>query len=370
MEINQDHLIFLSSYQKKNQVDLVCLGEKNEITKRDFAFCRNVNVFHLNFLSRIVNSFFSFLKLEPLQNGFYLSNEMKNYIDSVEDEYDSIICHLLRSSQYLPDKFKGKKILEMTDLQSLAYQQLINQLSMLNPLKYLYITEKLLVDKYEKRNFGKFHNIVFVSNNDATEAKKKISKKNKIYVIEMAKNFAFKLFKHKKNNNKIIFIGNIKFIPNKLACYYFVKNILKIINLEYPEIKFHIIGNVGYLDKFVLSKYRNVVVHGKINNLKNVIKNSICGICNVKISTGFQSKTLTYMSYGIPAILSINSFINTSFRKNKDVLVFRNDKELIKNIFNLKRSKKMANQLSNNSQMIVKKKYNRNKVLLKYNKIT
>ena len=51
-------LKFLS---KKNQVDLVCLGEKNEITKRDFAFCRNVNVFHLNFLSRIVNSFFCIL---------------------------------------------------------------------------------------------------------------------------------------------------------------------------------------------------------------------------------------------------------------------------------------------------------------------
>ena len=83
------------------------------------------------------------------------------------------------------------------------------------------------------------------------QKKKKASKKNKIYVIEMAKNFAFKLFKNKKNNNKIIFIGNIKFIPNKLACYYFAKNILKKINLEYPEIKFHIIGNIGYLDKFV-----------------------------------------------------------------------------------------------------------------------
>ena len=47
---------------------------------------------------------------------------MKNYIDSVEDKYDSIICHLLRSSQYLPNQFKGKKILEMTDPQSLAYQ--------------------------------------------------------------------------------------------------------------------------------------------------------------------------------------------------------------------------------------------------------
>ena len=78
---------------------------------------------------------------------------MKNYIDSVEDKYDSIICHLLRSSQYLPNQFRGKKILEMTDLQSLAYQELINQLSILNPLKYIYIIEKLLVDRYEKKIF-------------------------------------------------------------------------------------------------------------------------------------------------------------------------------------------------------------------------
>ena len=41
-------------------------------------------------------------------------------------------------------------------------------------------------------------------------------------------------------------------------------------------------------------------------------------MCNVKISTGFQYKTLTYMSYGIPVILSINAFVNTKFKKNKE----------------------------------------------------
>ena len=75
------------------------------------------------------------------------------------------------------------------------------------------------------------------------------------------------------------------------------------------------------------------------------------------------------MSYGIPAILSINSFINSNFKKNKEVLVFRNDEELIKNIFYLKRNEKTANQLSINSQIIIKKKYNRNKVLSKYSEI-
>ena len=75
------------------------------------------------------------------------------------------------------------------------------------------------------------------------------------------------------------------------------------------------------------------------------------------------------MSYGIPTILSINSFINTSFKKNKEVLVFRNNEELIKNIFYLKTNEKTANELSINSQIIVKKKYNRNKVLSKYSEI-
>ena len=86
-----DILKFLS---KKNQVDLVCLGKKNEILNKNLTFCKSIKVFHLNFLRRIINTVFSFLKLEPLQNGFFLSNEMKDYIDSVENKYDSIICHL------------------------------------------------------------------------------------------------------------------------------------------------------------------------------------------------------------------------------------------------------------------------------------
>ena len=360
-----DILKFLS---KKNKVHLVCLEKENEIYKKNLSFCAKIKTFKLSFIARIIKATFSMLKLEPLQNGFYLSNEMKNYINSVADQYDTIICHLLRSSQYMPNNYNGKKVLEMSDLQSLAYQQLIKQLSVLNPVKYVYIFEKFLVEKYEKKTFKNFHNIVFVSNKDAREANKKISiKKN--HVIEMAKNFNSNLYKYKKNNYKIIFIGNIKFIPNKIACNDFVKNVLGLINLKYPKISFHVIGNIGYLNKIFLKKYKNVVVHGKVKNLKNVMKNSICGLCNVKVSTGFQSKILTYMSFGIPTVLSNNSFVNTGLKKNKEVLVFKNNKQLKEKIFYLLNNKKIAEQLSRNSEKIIKKKYNRDKILSKYDKI-
>ena len=360
-----DILKFLS---KKNKIHLVCLEKENEIYKKNLSFCNKIKTFELSFLSRLIKAIFSILKLEPLQNGFYLSNEMKNYINSVADQYDTIICHLLRSSQYLPDNYKGKKVLEMSDLQSLAYQQLIIQLSALNPIKYIYILEKFLVERFEKKTFKKFHNIVFVSNKDAKEANKKVSNK-KTYVVEMSKNFDSKFYNYKKNNYKIIFIGNIKFIPNKIACNDFVENVLGLINLKYPKISFHVIGNIGYLHKKTLKKHRNVIVHGKVKNLKSVMKNSICGLCNVKVSTGFQSKILTYMSYGIPTVLSNSSFINTGFKKNWDVLVFKNNEQLKEKIFFLINNKKGAEKLSNNSKKTIKKKYNKDKVLLKYDKI-
>ena len=57
------------------------------------------------------------------------------------------------------------------------------------------------------------------------------------------------------------------------------------------------------------------------------------------------------------------------FKKNKEVLVYKNNDELVKKIFHIIENKKIANQLSMNSQMIIKKRYNRNKVLSKYTKI-
>jgi len=361
----------LQILSKKNQVDLVCLANKEIKKNKNLSFCKNVKIFHVNFLNRIINIFLSFIKLEPLQTGYYLSEKMKNHINKVESKYDTIICHHLRSSQYMPDKFKGIKILEKTDLLSLNYERSIKQLSLFNPLKYIYFLEKILVTKYEKKIFKNFHKIIFISNLDAQIAKKKTTKSNSIHVIGPGnKNkFSSQRFKYSKSNNKIIFIGNMRYLPNKLACKDFVKNVLKKINLKYPEIKFHIIGDIRLLDKIFLSSYKNVVVHGRVENLKTAIKNSICGLCNVKISTGFQSKILTYMNHGIPAILSITSFSATNFKKNKEVLVFRKNEELIKKIILLKENKKKSNQISKNSKLAIRKKYDFYKNLSKYEKL-
>ena len=52
-----------------------------------------------------------------------------------------------------------------------------------------------------------------------------------------------------------------------------------------------------------MEKDNSVIIHGKVKKLTLTIK-SLCGLANLNVASGIQTKLLTYMSYGIPAIAS------------------------------------------------------------------
>ena len=359
-------LSILKSLSKSNKIDIVCIDQ--QLNKKKIRFCNQEIRFKINFFLRIFNTIFSLVRLQPLQNGYFFSKQMFSYIEQNKNDYDTMIFHLIRSCQYLPSDFYGKTILEMTDLVSVRDEQIIQNLKIINPLKYLYMLERFLIKRYEKNISNKFDKVVFISTKELYQAKKFIDK-DKIQVIENFFNPESKIYKFSKKNNKIVFLGNINYLPNKLACHEFSKKILPEINKKYPEVSFHIVGKINLLDKLFFKLHKNVKVHGPIANLKTVFKESICGICNVKIATGFQNKILNYMSFGIPAITSKESFDSSLFRKNKDVYVYSTNEELVKLIFSLKENKKISNKLSKNSYQTLKNKFSPLKIFIKYRKI-
>ena len=361
-------LSILKSLSKKNKVDVICIDQNQSVNKKKIHFCNNEIRFQINLFQRFFNTLNSLFHLKPLQNGYFYSKEMFNFIENNKDRYDVIIFHLIRCAQYLPPDFSGMKILEMTDLISIRDQQIIKRLSIINPLKYLYILERFLIKRYEKIVSNKFDKIVFISKKELYEAKKFIDRR-KIEVIENIFKVEKNIFKFKSNNNKIIFLGNINYIPNKLACFDFTKNILPIINKKYPDITFNIIGKINFLDKFYFKLQNNTIIHGPVKNLETIFKNSICGICNVNIATGFQNKILNYMSYGLPTITSVESFDKSTFKKNKDILVYSKKNELIKFLLSLKEDKKLSDKLSRNSFNTTKNKFKFSKIFMKYQKI-
>jgi len=228
--------------------------------------------------------------------------------------------------------------------------------------------EKILLRLYEKKISNLFDKVVFISDKEIHVAKQ-IIENEKIFTITSAFKTEKKIFKHKKNNYKILFVGNINYFPNKLACYNFARTIMPILKENYPSIEFNIVGKISFLDKFFLSRFQSVKVHGPLNNIEKIIKNSICGICNLKVATGLQMKIFTYLSYGLPVIASQKSFPKNILIKNKQIIVYKDSKDLVSLINKLIKNKKIANKISNNGFRLLKIKFNSSKVYGNYLKI-
>ena len=124
---------------------------------------------------------------------------------------------------------------------------------------------------------------------------------------------------------------------------------MPILRSKHENLEFNIVGKINFVDKFILSTFLKTKIHGPLKNVEKLVKKSVCGICNLKVATGLQMKIFTYMGFGLPSIIHKNSFPKNILKKNKHVLVYSNDKELISVITNIIKNKKIANKLSINS---------------------
>ncbi len=333
--------------KKKNIVDVVYLTKKKDHNKKlnegKFFFASNL-------LLKIIYCLNSLIKINPIQFGIFFSAKMKNFIEQNSNRYDLLFFHHIRSSQYLPSDFKGKLILEMGDLYSKNYYLTYKNLNFLNPLKYIYLLESYLVKKKEMELFSKFDRIILYSKNEIKTISNKFKKK--IYFLtESIDKINKDKFVFSKKNNKIIFIGNLNYLPNILACKEFIYSVIPRLVKFLPDLKFYVIGNIKLIDKFILSFNKNVKILGEQKNIERYMGNSICGISNLRVASGVQGKILTYMSFGLPVICSKQTAANF----NKSVVRYNNNGDLIKKILLLKNNKKISLNYSIKSKKMVKK---------------
>ena len=350
-------LKIINFLKKKNQVDVVTLYRKKTELKKRIVYFKSPNYF-----LKIFYVLHSLLRLKPLQFGLFLSKKMKAYIKKNAKRYDLLFFYHIRSSQYLPNNYKGSTVIEMGDLYSSNYYQTFCNLNIFNPLKYVYLIESILIKRVENRIFQSFNKIILFSKNEI----KKINKifRKKIYNVNISIKSVQKKFTYSLKNNKILFIGNLSYLPNLLAVKDFINNSFFLIKKEIPDVKFLIIGDVSKLNKFFFSFKKDVIFLGQQNNIKKFIKNSICGLANIKIATGVQGKVLTYMSYGLPVVCSKK--VASNFKKN--TINYNNNNDLVKKIVNLKNNKKLSRKFSNKSLKFLKE-FSEEKVCSKYLKI-
>ncbi len=355
---------FIYFLSRDNYVKVLSPNFQN-VKKRESKF--NYEGFsNPSFISKVFYIFLSLLKLQPLQLGYFYSPKINEYVKDNYKNYDLIFFQSFRAAQYIPKNLKKKSVLDMADLVSKNYEQTSKRLFFFNPIRIIYFIESLLLKRYEKICFKTFQKILLHSKKEINAVDKKYKKKIIQYsfgVDQIKKKYKFNI-----KNYKIIFIGNIKYAPNRNACFEFTNKILPLICKIYPNVEFHIIGEISKIDKFFLNQKRNVKILDKIDNLDPHLDRVICGLANLKISSGIQTKLLTYMSYGIPSVCSKQVIENFDTIKDSKISFYKNNREMIKLILKLKRNKTFSLSASKRALKTIEK-FKWNKILPFLNKV-
>ena len=351
-------LKIINLLKKKFKLDIVCLKkDKLNINEKNL-----ISFKHPNFLIKLINCLVSIFKIEPVQFGLFYSGEMMQFLKNNANNYDYLFFYHIRSSQYLPVEFNGKTIIEMGDLYSDNYFQSYKYLNFFNPLKYIYFLESLLIKRIEKKIFNSFDKVTLFSKRESHKIIKEYT--NKIHQIDWSIDQVKNIYSFSKKNHRILFVGNLNYLPNLLACKDFIKNVFPKLKAIWPEVKFCIIGDISKFSSLFLLKKKDIEVLGQKKNISMYVKNSLCGLANLKIATGVQGKVLTYMSHGLPVICSSNVAKNFG----TSVLTYKKNSDLIDMLISLKNSKVKGNLYSKKSIKFSKKFYWK-KVSLKYFKL-
>ncbi len=240
---------------------------------------------------------------KPFIVEYFYSRKMQNVIDKlIKDEcFDIISGYMIRVAPYLERHNDKKIILDFVDAVSMMYERRIKTVKSLWDKLKIGI-EYLKVRNYERKCAKLFSIQTVISEVDKSYLQKYCIKSN-IKIIGNGVDTDYFYPQKTKLNNTICFVGSMQYIPNSEAAIYFSTKVFPLIKKEIPDAKFKIIGANPRKDLLETVKgIEGVEVTGKVDDVREYMKDCKVSVCPVKIAGGIQNKILEAMSMGIPVV--------------------------------------------------------------------
>jgi glycosyltransferase involved in cell wall biosynthesis len=261
----------------------------------------------------------------PLQVSLYYDKGIQAQISDLiqREKPDLIMCDMIRTSEYLK-VFNVPKILDMDDLLSLRYQrQLASELKDVNPFGvYFYGLPKLLqcilsndrvkkmilrmetriTREYEIESAKQYDLVIFVAQKEADELNRALGVSKALAVpLGVETSYFDQLGSVTKEAKSISFLGKLSYPQNEAAVFHFCHKILPLIVAQIPDVKFYIIGS-NVTDKIEALASPNVIVVGRVDDIRPHISRTRVFVCPVLFGSGIKAKNLEAMAMKVPVV--------------------------------------------------------------------
>jgi len=250
-----------------------------------------------------VNMALCFLSGSPLQVAYFHSRKMRKKIEETmkKEKYDAVYTFHLRMAPYSRGIKNAYKILDLTDAVSLFLRRMISHRHPL--LRPIFHREAVSTNKYESEIVDDFDESWLISDLDrrAIECRTKddlIVVPNGIDTDHFVPDPSFK-----REENSILFVGYMG-VESVVTVKYFLKEIFPKVLAKIPSAKFYIVGADPPPEIKKLSKDKNIIVTGYIEDLRQYYGKASVLIAPMRFVAGVQNKILEAMAMEVPVVTS------------------------------------------------------------------
>jgi glycosyltransferase involved in cell wall biosynthesis len=352
----------------------ICLFTKTEKQKNyEYEFLKKLKID--NFYSEYLNKERNFKNLissyksgVPLTVYRYFSNNFKNHIEKIIEQFDTVFIDHFSMAQYIPYSFKGKKIMHTHNAEYILWERKASLEK--NPLnKFLILIESRRVKEYEKSIYKNADKILCVSSNDVENIEKIGIDKNKIELIPATGENDLLLLpdiQYSDTEKYLFYAGTLSWDANLDGLIWFMKNCWSKITEKNPEIKLYIAGSSPDKKlKKIVENFKNIILLGYVENLEHYYSKCRVFIAPLRFGSGIKVKILNAMCRGIP---TVTTPIGAEGIESTDMVhlgIAESPEEFIDKIDILLNEKTIWEKLRGNSKILMKEKYNWNKICTK-----
>jgi sugar transferase (PEP-CTERM/EpsH1 system associated) len=298
----------LRHFGQRHSVALVCFlepGQDPEWVRRLDGVVERLEVVRLCRAAAYGRAALGLASRRPLQVHYYRSGAMARRLRRVIEEFhpDLVYAHTIRMAEYLADDRPGPAILAMQVSMALNYGRLARFAR--SPLRRAaYRLEAGRARRYEPRIAARFERCLLISEADVAA----LGSPRPANVVVNPHGVDFAYFTPSPGTageeGRLIFTGNMAYVPNVDAVEWFVAEILPLVRERVPGVRLAVVGADPPRRVLDLAVDPAVEVTGRVPDLRPSLEQAVVGIDPLRIGAGLQNKVLEGMSMGLPMVIT------------------------------------------------------------------
>jgi polysaccharide biosynthesis protein PslH len=349
----QNHNVTLVTFVQLPKHEL-----KEENLQHLRSFCKEVYPFkissdfsRLKFASGLFMNLFSF---EPFVAKKYNVPEVRGKIREIlnTEKIDLVHVDMLPLSVYINEFEELPKILVNHNVESVRLYRWYQTES--NPVKKAYLgIQYPKLRSFEKSAMEKFDCCVTVSEKDK-ELLREMGVKNSIVVVPNGTDTTFfKPMGRKKIDNSVLWLGHMDVHTNKDAVIYFWREILPLLQKQYPQVRMTFVGSAPPEEiADAASRNGHIKVTGFVDDVRPYIDEAEVMVVPLRIGSGTRLKILDAMAMGKAIVSTSVGCEGLEVTDGDNILIADTPKEVAKRTALLLRNPAIRQKIENNARKV------------------